>query len=154
MTPFRYSLPFLLLGTIAFATAHQNSSASKAFVYNLADTLPGASSDTNAVEKGDIEASVDLQQWLVHLQTDLQPVIKKAAKKRMPVGSYTVNTRFLVEKDGSISSIIVLNDPGYGVGEGIEKIIRTAPKWTPASRNGRALRSWHTQPVTFVITEK
>ena len=103
--------------------------------------------------KVDVEASVDRQQWIDHLTMNLRSVIEKAAKKGMKAGTYIVNVRFLVEKDGSITDVQALNDPGYGLAKASVKVLRTGPKWTPGEQNGRKVRSYHTQPITFVIQE-
>lgn len=103
--------------------------------------------------KVDEEASVDAKQWKQHLEANLQPLIEKAAKKKMKAGTYTVLVRFLVEKDGSISQVKVLNDPGYGLGKGAEKVVSNGPKWKPGKQNGKIVRSYHTQPISFVIVE-
>ena len=147
-----------MLGIVAVIANNQNHFASKASV-NFLDTVPQVigvdrTVDTTVFTKVDVEASVNMFQWTSHLERNLGPVINKAAKKGMPVGMHTINTRFLVEKDGRVTYAVVLNDPGYGVGEGILKIFRTAPRWTPGSLNGKPVRSYHTQPVTFIITEK
>lgn len=105
-------------------------------------------------EKVEIEASVNLAQWRNHLQKKLVPYIEKAARKKMKVGQYTVNVKFLVERDGSISNVQALDDPGYGLAEGAVKVVRTGPKWTPGEINGRKVRSYHTQPITFQIQEQ
>ena len=101
-----------------------------------------------------MDASVDRLQWRRHLETKLLPVIERAAKAGMKAGQYTVNVRFLVEKDGSISNVAALNDPGYGLAYGAVNVVRTGPKWIPGEQNGRKVRSYHTQPITFVISDK
>jgi len=107
--------------------------------------------DTALFTKVEVEASVDRQQWIDHLTKNLQPIIEKAAKKGMKAGTYTVNVRFLVERDGSINYVEALNDPGYGLAKGAVKVLKTGPKWKPGEQNGKVVRSYHTQPITFVI---
>lgn len=102
----------------------------------------------------EIEASVDAKEWVLHLQKTLQTPIEKAAKKGMKKGTYTVNVRFLVEKDGSISWVKAENDPGYGLGKAAEKALKTGPKWSPGEQKGKKVRSYHIQPITFVIQEE
>jgi periplasmic protein TonB len=109
--------------------------------------------DTSIFTKVDVEASVDRDQWIEHLVKNLQSPIEKAAKKGMKAGTYAVNVRFLVEKDGSIADVQALNDPGYGLAKAAEKVLRTGPKWRPGEQNGKKVRSYHTQPITFVIQE-
>ncbi len=72
----------------------------------------------------------------------------------MKAGQYTVQVRFLVELDGSITNVEALNDPGYGLSKGAVQVVKTGPKWTPGEVGGRKVRSYHTQPITFVISEK
>jgi protein TonB len=71
----------------------------------------------------------------------------------MKAGTYVVNVRFLVEKDGSINDVHALNDPGYGLAKAAEKVLKTGPRWSPGEQNGRKVRSYHTQPITFVIQQ-
>ncbi len=115
------------------------------------DTLPGTEQNKIA-DTVEVEASVDVGAWRRHLEKELMPVIDKAAKKRMKPGQYIVMIRFLVEKDGSISDVKALNDPGYGLAQGAEKVLKKGPKWTPGKINGRIVRSYHSQAITFVIS--
>lgn len=101
----------------------------------------------------EVEAQVDAIAWRKHLGKHLQAVVDKAVLKGLPPGLYTINVRFLIEKDGHITDAAALNDIGYGMKEGVEKIFRTAPKWTPGTQNGVAVRSYHTQPVQFRVSK-
>jgi periplasmic protein TonB len=108
--------------------------------------------DTTAFQHVEVEASVDAQAWIHHLQKELQKPIEKAARKGMKAGTYTVQVKFLIEKDGSIADVQALNDPGFGLGKAAEKVIKTGPKWQPGVQDGKVVRSYHTQPITFVIS--
>ena len=111
--------------------------------------------DENKVfEKVEIEASVNNAQWRRHLESQLQRYIEDAAASGMNPGTYTVNVRFLVERDGSITDVRALNDPGYGLAQGAVEVVKRGPKWSPGEQNGRKVRSYHTQPITFVIQEQ
>jgi hypothetical protein len=100
-----------------------------------------------------VEASVNKKEWRTFLEKNLQPVIEYAAGNGMPTGQYTVNLRFLVKKDGSITDFKALNDPGYGLVQKVLAIIPNSPQWKPAEQNGKPVNSYHTQPITFVISE-
>lgn len=119
------------------------------------DTMGIPAIDTAALifTKTEVEPSVDLEQWIDHLTKNLQAPIEKAARKGMRAGTYTVQVKFLVERDGSISDVHALNDPGYGLGKAAEKVVKTGPRWTPGRVNGKVVRSYHTQPIRFVIQE-
>ena len=114
------------------------------------DTLYSA--DEHIVfEKTEVEATVDKKLWRQHLETNLGEPAISAMKGGIQPGKYTVNVRFIVEKDGSISNATELNDPQYGLAKAAVKVVQTAPKWTAAQQNGRKVRSYHTQPITYFI---
>lgn len=115
------------------------------------DTLPSA--DTMIFESVEVEPSVDVEAWKKHLEKYLQPVVEAASSAGMKPGQYEVNVRFLVNKDGRISDVKALNNPGYGLAAGAARVVRTGPKWKPGQVNGRPVRSYHTQPITFVISK-
>ena len=110
--------------------------------------------DTMIFEKVEIEPTVDKQAWIAHLKKELLPIIERAAGiKGIKPGSYVVNVRFLVEKDGSISDVKALKDPGYGFGNGACDVVRSGPKWTPGKHKGKPIRTYHTQPIYFILSE-
>ncbi len=57
--------------------------------------------------------------------------------------------QFVVEKDGSLSNIAALRDPGNGLGEEAIRVLKLAPKWKPGVQNGRNVRVQYTIPVNF-----
>jgi len=111
--------------------------------------------DPNQIfQKVEIEATVDPKQWTRHLQSHLQRYIEDAANNGMDPGTYTVQVRFLVERDGSIADVQSLNDPGFGLAKAAVDVVKKGPKWSPGIQNGKPVRSYHTQPITFVIQEQ
>lgn len=56
---------------------------------------------------------------------------------------------FVVEKDGTVTSIKVLKDPGYGVGEEAIRVLKLSPKWKPGVQNGKAVRVMYNLPLTL-----
>jgi protein TonB len=143
---FVFALPFSVFSQTKIDQS--TDAASKKLSDNSVTTQ--ASDTFNKVE---VEASVDAALWKARLEQVLGPVIEHAASKRMKVGQYTVQVRFLVEKDGSISDVKALNDPGYGLAKGAVMAVKTGPNWSPGMVGGRKVRSYHTQPITFVISE-
>jgi TonB-dependent SusC/RagA subfamily outer membrane receptor len=117
---------------------------------DIFDTIPKA---TPVFKKPEVEASVDKKEWREFLEKNLQTVIENVAKKGAATGTYTVNLRFLVKKDGSISGLKALNDPGYGIVQKVLEIMPNSPKWNPGYQNGKKVNSYHTQPITFVISD-
>jgi N-acetylmuramoyl-L-alanine amidase len=104
--------------------------------------------------KVEVEAAADKEKWTMHLQKSLQSYIEQALAKGMEPGTYIVNVKFIVMKDGSVSDVKTLNDPGYNLAEASVKTVQTGPKWLPGIQNGKKVNSYHTQPITFVIQKQ
>ena len=85
-------------------------------------------------EEVETEATVDLVLWRKHLEANLISYLEEAARRKMKPGKYTINVRFLVEKDGRISNVVALNDPGYGLALGAVRVVRTGPKWKAGNK--------------------
>ncbi len=60
-----------------------------------------------------------------------------------------VRVQFIVDREGNISEVQPLNDPGDGLAEEAVRIIKKGPKWKPAEQNGRKVIYRHIQAVTF-----
>jgi periplasmic protein TonB len=120
--------------------------------YSFNDTIPVTDSLTDKIfEATELPAIPDTVAWRRHLQMGLRDVILSAGKAGMKIGKYTMQVRFVVEKDGSITNVQALDDPGYGTRKSVEKLIRKGPKWRPAEIAGQKVRSYRIQPVTFMI---
>lgn len=67
-----------------------------------------------------------------------------------------VVVEFIIEKDGSVSGIRVVNGQQFGGGlqEEAIRVIKNMPPWKPAMQNGQIVRSYMTQPVDFKLKEK
>lgn len=61
----------------------------------------------------------------------------------------TVQVKFTIELDGSISNITILRKLGYGCDEEVIRVLKRMPKWSPAQLNGKNVRSYFTMPVSF-----
>lgn len=73
-----------------------------------------------------------------------------SAKKNGKEG--IVHVQFIIEKDGSISSIDVLNDePGGGCGQEAARVIGEMPNWIPGEQFGKKVRVRFTLPINFKL---
>ena len=63
----------------------------------------------------------------------------------------TVVVRFVVEKDGSISRVEVLRDPGGGLGAEAVRVVKLMPLWHPGRQQGRPVRVQFNLPVKFKL---
>jgi N-acetylmuramoyl-L-alanine amidase len=110
--------------------------------------------DNIIFEKAQVEAEFPggLQAWSRFVEKNLNaqgPTTNKA-----PQGNYTVITKFIVKRDGTISDVKALTKHGYGMEEEAIRLIRRGPKWTPAIQNGKPVNAYRQQPVTFYVANK
>lgn len=61
--------------------------------------------------------------------------------------------QFIIEKDGSLSDIKTIKDPGYGLGDEAIRVLKLSPKWTAATQEGKAVRVMYSLPITFQSAE-
>ena len=65
-----------------------------------------------------------------------------------PIGGI-VYTKFIIEKDGSISNIEIFKSPDKDLSEETIKIIKSMPKWKPGKNKGKPVRVSFSMPVRF-----
>ena len=90
--------------------------------------------------------------WRKFLETNLRgetPVDHGAGE-----GNYTTIVQFIVDKDGTVSDVIPLTKMGFGMEEEAVRVIKKSGKWKPAIQNGRIVRAYHKQPITFQILKQ
>lgn len=90
-----------------------------------------------------------MDKWKLYLQKNLDASVP--VKNRAPDGAYTVVVQFIVDLDGNISNVRTLTHHGYGMEEEAMRVIKSGPKWLPAIQNGKTVKAYHKQPVTFVV---
>jgi len=89
--------------------------------------------------------------WNKFLERNLNA--QTPADNGAPPGRYTVTVSFRVDKDGSISEVTALNDPGYGCAAEAVRVIKKGPKWNAAIQNGRNVIYRQKQNIVFQVTE-
>lgn len=57
---------------------------------------------------------------------------------------------FVVEPDGSLSNIKIVKDLGSGVADEVKRVLKQSPKWTPAIKDGKYVRSQFRFPMTIM----
>lgn len=63
----------------------------------------------------------------------------------------TVNLRFVVNPDGSVSNVQVLRPLDPSLDKEAIRVVSNMPKWTPGKQNGVAVPVWYNVPVQFKI---
>jgi periplasmic protein TonB len=111
--------------------------------------------DENKVfEKVEVEASFKggEREWRKYLERNLDanvPVDNGAS-----AGTYQVVIQFIVDKEGRISDVKALTSHGNGMEEEAVRVIKKGPDWVPAIQNGRNVKAYRKQPITFVVSEE
>ncbi|SFQ17243.1 hypothetical protein [Parafilimonas terrae] len=76
------------------------------------------------------------------------------ADNSAPPGIYNVDIMFTVNLDSSVSNLNMLEDPGYGTGSEVRRLMNKSPVWTPGSCDGQPVRFHERQRIVFVVTEQ
>jgi hypothetical protein len=79
-------------------------------------------------------------------------------KDKLPPGTggkdLKIYVKFIVEKDGEMTGITILRDPGYGIGQETERVLKLVKiKWSPGIQNGKPVRAQYNLPVTIKMPE-
>ena len=59
--------------------------------------------------------------------------------------------RFVVEKDGSIGDVVVARKVDPALDKEAVRVLKSMPKWKPGKQRGKAVRSYFTLPIAFVL---
>ena len=87
--------------------------------------------------------------WARYLVRNLNANVPKEAQA--PPGVYTVKVDFMIDTEGNVSNVEAISVPPLckPCGAEAERIIRSSPKWTPATQGGKAVFSKKTQSISF-----
>ncbi|MNX58658.1 Gram-negative bacterial tonB protein [compost metagenome] len=61
--------------------------------------------------------------------------------------SGVIEVSFVVERDGSLTDIVVKRDMNFGTGEAAINLLKKAKKWKAGVQNGRTVRVAYTLPI-------
>ena len=84
--------------------------------------------------------------WIRSLQDSLNRSMP--VKNKAKAGTYIVSIRFLIEKNGSITDMVCLKDPGFGMCEQVKAALRKKFKWGPQVESSGKVRRYHTTSTT------
>lgn len=62
-----------------------------------------------------------------------------------------VYIQFIVERDGSLTDMKILKEPGSGLGDEAARVLKISPRWKPGIQNGKPVRVQYTIPVSFSL---
>lgn len=104
-------------------------------------------------EKVEIDAQFPggLEKWRKFLERNANSAV--ATDNGAPVGQYRILIRFVVDEEGNVSDVRPMTNLGYGMEAEAIRLIKKAAsmKWIPAQQNGRTVKAYRTQPITFEV---
>ncbi|OSZ80776.1 hypothetical protein CAP36_05905 [Chitinophagaceae bacterium IBVUCB2] len=101
----------------------------------------------------EIDAKIDEKQWLEYLVKSLE--LDSLSMNIIPSGTYQVIAQFIIDTSGKISEIGIVSNPCYGLGKRVTKSLSAYPGcWVPAERNGRKIKAFRRQVITFIVGEE
>ena len=115
--------------------------------------------ETKPVEVNDVEfKSVEIEAkfpggfkaWKIFLETTLDPSVP--VDNGAPEGTYNIVVSFLVDKEGNVSEVKALNDPGFGIAEEAVKVIKKSKVWSPAINNNVKVIYRQKQVIVFRVS--
>ena len=103
--------------------------------------------------KAEVEATFPggEKQWIKFLEGTLNPNVP--VRNKAPLGTYTVVIQFVVDKSGKLSDFKAITYHGYGMEEECIRVLKLSPNWLPAIQNGRNVKAYRKQPITFMISK-
>jgi protein TonB len=128
----------LLLQATAFVSVHAQTAPA---------TSPAAAEDSILV-KVEVESYFPggANAWIRFLNNNLT-YPNKAVRKKI---EGTVIVQFIVEKDGTLSNVEAISGPALLQSAAVE-VFKYSPPWKPALQNGRIVKSYKKQPITFKL---
>jgi periplasmic protein TonB len=117
----------------------------------LTTKLPDGRDTTMRFEKVEIEAAFPggLPAWGRYIGQNINGNVPY--NNNAPVGTYQVMIELIVNTDGSVGDIKLLTHYGYGMEHEAMRVISNSPKWEPAFQDGRNVRAYRMQPITFRV---
>ena len=115
---------------------------------------PGAKVNTNdPVDVGGLEVLPEPYGGAAAWSKFLQKNIHYPGQASDAGKSGKVFLSFIIERDGHLSNITVMQGPGYGLDEEALRVLKLAPAWKPGKQNGQPVRVKYTIPISFVIPD-
>lgn len=71
--------------------------------------------------------------------------------KKLKKSTGVIKMSFVIEKDGKLNDIKIIEDLGLGTGEEAMRILEKSKKWTPGETNGRKVRTYYNLPITLEL---
>ena len=144
-----FALPMLCLAHYSFAQDQHTDSLLN---------VNGKTRDTVGVfRRVEVEADYPggFSAWRNFLIQNLRgQAVADALPKSTKEFKQTAIVQFIVCTDGTLCEIRVVNDVHPAVKAEAERVLATSGAWVPAMQNGRKVKAYRKQPITFVVNSK
>jgi N-acetylmuramoyl-L-alanine amidase len=112
------------------------------------DTLPKNQSANKVFVKTEVPPVFPggTEAWRRYINKQLDQHIEELKKEGI---SGTCEVQFIVDVDGSISNLEALTLKNTKLASFLINTIAKGPKWIPAIQNGKRVKAWHRQKLTF-----
>ncbi|MGN6440140.1 MAG: TonB family protein [Agriterribacter sp.] len=87
------------------------------------------------------------EDWIKYVQKNLN--FPDRARKLSKEGRMLL--QFVVNTDGTTGNIRMLRSIEYSLDEEAMRLIRNSPKWSPAHQDGKMVKAYRRQPLTFQL---
>ncbi len=87
-------------------------------------------------------------EWNKYLQENLKTEVGLSSLK-----GGTVRVLFIINTDGKLSNVNVKKSVEFVLDEEVLRVVRNAPPWIPAFQNGKTVRAYRVQPITFSVPQ-
>ena len=133
---------------ILFSTIISSNCFSQVAVPATPDTIEV---DGKIFERVEVEASYTggIDSWKQYLMNNVNASV--ATDNGAPIGKYMAIIQFIVAADGSLSEFKPLTKMGYGMEQEVIRILKLSGPWNPAMQNGKPVKAYRKQPLTFSV---
>ncbi|MBK8711666.1 MAG: energy transducer TonB [Niastella sp.] len=74
-----------------------------------------------------------------------------ATDNEAPAGSYTATVKFIIDRDGRLSKLEIVKDPGYGMGKETLRLVGRIRNWVPAKIKNKPVTAYHEVSLHFDV---
>ncbi|PMD98380.1 hypothetical protein BWI97_04260 [Siphonobacter sp. BAB-5405] len=155
----KYGLIFPVFGTMLFlSTAFSEQVTAQSQPATPATSSQKPAKTSQPAPDPDVYTVVDKAAGFPGGQRAMYDFLAKTVKYPKPAARANVGgrvfTRFVVEKDGSLSNIEIAKGLGFGCDEEALRVLNAMPKWEPGIVKGETVRSYYNLPIFFKMDKK
>ena len=103
--------------------------------------------DNNIYNTAGIQVSPEFPGGIQKFNNYIRNNFQFPEDENFPGGKVLVS--FVVEKDGSLTDIRIIRDPGFGTAKEAERVLKRSVKWTPGEQNGKKVRCQYSLPIVL-----